>query len=91
MAYARISNFYGFDLNTIESMEMGRFIGYLKAIDIIKAENAIVSLDISAYPHIKDDKKRAELRKKFIKVAQPDRLKHGISFTEFARKQENGI
>ena len=90
MAYARVSAFYGFTVAEIEKMHMDVFIGYGKAIEVMKAEDALISLDTSSYPHLKDDKARGAIRKKFMKIANPERMKQGISFSDFARTQKNG-
>lgn len=86
-----MSRFYGLRPNDIDEMPIGLYFSYLKSIDRLKAEDALISLEVFSFPKIKEPRDRDKILKKYGRAADPDYLENGITFKEFARKQNNGI
>jgi len=79
----------GITLKDVNSMQIDEALAMYEYAIIEEAKNALFKLNISDYPSMSAENRR-KLFKELRKQAYPKQMKHGISFSEFARKQKNG-
>ncbi len=74
MAYkrAKVCAFYGWTHHYVNSLELPTFQDYWLAMDGIQGEQILASVNISSYPHWKDN----AARKRFFKYAE--NMRNGI-------------
>ena len=70
-------------------MEYSVALEYYMAIDVIEAQNSLVSMNVSMYPQMKNDS-RKQYFKNMKRVAYPPEMQKQTSFEDFIKKVKNG-
>jgi len=89
MARAKLARFYGWTDEVISSMEARRVHPYLKAIERIEAQEALLGMNISDYPKMKNSD-RSKLYKSIRSRAFPVSEQLPITSEDMERMIKNG-
>jgi len=67
---AKLAFFYGWTPQVIDELDYPTAFEYFNAIEVIEAQNAILGIRVSSYPHMKDDG-RNKIMKELNRIAFP--------------------
>ena len=82
-----MARFYGFGHDEIESMDYESFLAYVKAIEVLRAKETLMNIQIASFPNAKKehkDKIHRELMKQ-VNSENFDKPKNVLTTEDIAR------
>lgn len=82
---AKLARFYSWTHHYIENLEWDTALEYYEAITVVEAQEKLVDMNLSDYPHMKGDGRKSFYRK-MRNMAYPKELQKETSFDDFAKQ-----